>query len=396
MSVQLLDLLDTLDPQDASPEALFGQEGINVSRRSRSLKESAAYVEKLARTIEFLAEIKRGRRPMRHLSEAMTTSDFPLLFGDVLDKLVLANYRETPVSYPGYMATTTVRDFRLVSRFTIDGLEDRYDEVLERGEYKQAALTEARTQYKVKKYGRGASFSWEAMINDDVSMFDQIPARLGRGARRTEEHFATSLFVDANGPHDSVYTVGNANIITGNPALSITSLQSALNQLYSMRDSEGEPIVIQMAHLVVPPSLAIVAQNIMNALQVVIQGTGSGLGSGANMELVVNNWMRGALTLHVNHYIPVVSSASLGSTCWFLFADPGDWRPAAEIAHLRGHEEPEIFMKRPDSVRVGGGEVNPQEEGDFDHDTHQYKSRLVLGGSIIEPKATLASEGDGS
>jgi hypothetical protein len=41
-------------------------------------------------------------------------------------------------------------------------------------------------------------------------------------------------------------------------------------------------------------------------------------------------------------------------------------------------------------VRVGGGGVNPT-DGDFDTDTAEYKVRHVLGGTLMDPKAAVAS-----
>ena len=97
----------------------------------------------------------------------------------------------------------------------------------------------------------------------------------------------------------------------------------------------------------------------------------------------------------MNPYIPIVASSSNGNTSWFLFANPNNGRPALEMAFLRGHEEPEIFMKTSNAQRIGGGMTDPM-DGDFDTDSLQYKVRHVLGGARLDPKMTVASSGAGS
>src|SRR5579864_5865420 len=62
-----------------------------------------------------------SRRDLLTLQEAMSTSDFPNLFGDVIDRAVLANYLETPYTWNQIAYERTVNDFKPVRDFRIDG-----------------------------------------------------------------------------------------------------------------------------------------------------------------------------------------------------------------------------------------------------------------------------------
>jgi hypothetical protein len=95
--------------------------------------------------------------------------------------------------------------------------------------------------------------------------------------------------------------------------------------------------------------------------------------------------------LVINPWLPIVDTTK-GATAWYLFADPGMGRPALEVGFLRGHETPELFLKSPNATRIGGGPV-AAEDGDFETDGVNYKVRHVYGGSLIEPKAAVASPG---
>jgi hypothetical protein len=400
-----LETVERLSADDASVARLFGSEG----RGLRKVGRSSEQIARLAEAARFLAEVRDGVRPAYHLQEAMTTSDFPLMFGQIIDRLLLANYTAIPQTYRNYVKISTVTDFRQVYRFAMNGAQGVLSTVKELTEYPAASLTEARYAYAVNKYGKVIPLSWETIVNDQLGAFDDLPARLAISARNTEEKFATTLFVDASGPHASLYTSGNKNIIntsngaaTNNPPLSIAALQDAMTVLSKMVDSDGNPIVITATRLVVPPALKVTAKNILNALQIWITSAAAG-GVPANttasptglQQLISQNWMQNEVALDVNAFIPVVASSANGNTSWFLFADVASGRPALEMGFLRGHESPEIFMKDPNSIRVGGGAVGPM-DGDFDTDSVQYKVRHVLGGTQIDAKATIASNGSGS
>ncbi len=385
---EFLEVIETVRAEAASVERLFGGEGKSI----RSLRtNSPEYRGRLAEAAKLMADAMDGKRlALYTFQEALTTSDFPLLFGDVLDRQLLANYREWPVSYPNYAAVKTVSDFRSVRRFAIDGSEAVLGLVNEQEEYPQSNLSETRYTYAVAKYGRTIPFSWEAMINDDLDALKDIPMRFARAARRTEERFVTDLLFDSTGPDGTHFASGNNNVITGNVALSIAGLQAAFTVLGNQVDADGEPILIDSAELVVPPALEVTALNILNALE--IRALTSGGGTSAQ-TIVAANWMKNRLRLNVNPYIPIIATTN-GDTSWLIVANPSSARPTVEIGFLRGHAEPEIFIKAPNAQRVGGGTVAPL-DGDFDTDSIQYKVRHVLGGILQDPKAAVGSDGTG-
>jgi hypothetical protein len=367
---------------------------INESgQRMRGRNNDPAYLARLAEATEFLADVIEGRRSTFWLQEALSTSDFPLLMGDILDRQLLGKWQETPATWPNYCRRGTVRDFRAARRLQVDGLEGRYIPDYEKSEgeppKEDNELTESGYTVQVSVYEKAAALNWKMLINDDLDAFSDIPERLARGARRTEEYLATSLFVDANGPHASFYTEDNGNIVDGNPELSIEGLQTAFTQLSQATDANGEPIAITAVELVVPPALEVTSMNILNALQLELNTAGGTTDS----KLIAVNWMKQRVRLSVNHYIPVVATTN-GDTSWFRFASPSVGRPALEMSFLRGYEQPGLYQKAPNTMRVGGA-VDPI-LGDFDTNEIRYKGMHILGGTRMESKATVASNGTGS
>jgi hypothetical protein len=384
-----------------APSNLFGGDGRNISRAVRR-QESREYRQRL----RSLSQVYRGMldgsdRAKLAFKEAMSRSDFSYLFGDIIDRQLLAAYQTRAPQWPAYAKRGRVRDFRTVKRYTLDGGEAVLNKVKELAPYKMRAITDGKYEYAVEKYGDGIAVSWESLINDDLDALSDLPTRLGTAGRRTEERFAAALFSDSSGPNSTFFSTANKNIInstvvgstvTPNPPLSITALQLAMQVLTQQKDTDGSPIYIEGMTLVVPPALMVVAENILNATQI-MAATGGGDGTG-NDQLLTNNWMRNRLTLVVNPWLPIVNTTS-GNTAWYLFANPNVGRPAMEIGFLMGHETPELWVRSPNAMRVGGGAVAP-EEGDFDHDAVQYRVRLVLGGTLMDVKSALASSGAGS
>lgn len=386
--MDFLELVETINAENASTEKLISGDGRSV----RGLKKSdPTYKARLAEAAQFVADVANGRRRIHQLQEAMTTSDFPLLFGDIIDRQILGSYLEWDPTWAQIARRATVSDFRQVKRFAVDGGEGALSGVNEQQEYPAAALSDTKYQYSVSKYGRRLPFSWESFVNDDLDALRTAPARLGKAARMTEEKFATGLYAGTSGPNSTFFASGNNNIVTSNPTLTVAGLQTAFTVLRKQKDADGNPIYHGRVKLVVPPALEVTAQNILNASEIWVA---AGSGASSTDQVHAANWVRSLVDLVVNPWLPIISTSN-GDTSWYLFGEPSLGRPALEMGFLRGHDTPEVFMKSPNAMRVGGGIVGA-EDGDFETDSIEYKVRHVLGGVLLDPKAAVASNGTGS
>lgn len=376
---------------NASESKIYAGDGPSVAARARKAGANPKYQAAFAEAMGLYTRVIKGdRRAALDFQEAMTTSDFSFLFGDIIDRQMLGFYQQMPVQWTALARSGRVRDFRTVKRFTLDGGESTLQEVGEQSEYPAADLADGAYEYQVRKFGRRIPLSWETLINDDLDAFADIPRRLGNAARKSEERFATSLYATSTGPDSTFFSSGNANLT--DETLTVSGLQEAMRMLGEQTDADGDPIYIEAATLVVPPALEVQARNILNATEI-LAATGGGDGT-ANDQLRVTNWMRNRVSLIVNPWLPILDTTT-GSTAWYLFANPGDGRPAMEIGQLIGHESPELFQKSPNATRVGGGLVDAT-DGDFDTDSVEWKVRHVLGGTLMDAKSALASTGTGS
>lgn len=377
------ELIENLEAEKTNIHNAFSGEGAAIRTKEANL-------EKLVEATQFIEDIKTGTKPSYLFKEAMSTSDFPILFGQIIDRQLLGGYKALTPVWSAFVGTQTVRDFRTVDRYYIDGAQGQIDEVEELAEYKARAVSEGKYQFSVKKYGAVMPISWETRINDDLGALEDWPSRLVTGASRTEQKLVTAQYVDSNGWHDSLYdTAGTyANVISGNPALTTESLADGVFQLKNQTDTDGEPVFIEEAVLVVGPALEQTARRILDMTQIEIT-------EGTNKLYVAGNGLGINLKLVVDPYIPIIATSN-GTTSWFIFASAASSdRSALVVGKLRGHESPELFMQAPNAVSISGGSVNPI-DGDFKTDSINYKVRFVVGAARMNGNMTVASNGSGS
>jgi len=324
------------------------------------------------------------------LREALTTSDFPLLFGDVLDRQMLAAYKATPPVWKPYTKLSTVpRIAPQVGgyRFAMRGGDEHLDIVAEKSEYLASDRNADRYALSVDKYGRQFDISWEAMINDDLSALQDTPTRFAMAAQRTEHRIVVGQYAyDLAGGIAHVvggplYSTLAAELNETAGALTIGFLEQGLEVMAGRTDAAGEPIYCRAKFLVVPPALEMTARQILTSSEK--RYTGGAAGTAWPTSNVLPQY---GLQLIVDPYLPAAAtangSAASQNTQWYLFSDPNDIR-VIEAAHLTGHERPEICMKASDKVTVGGGAINPM-GGDFATDNIFYRVRLIFGATTLD------------
>ncbi len=340
-------------------------------------------------------------------TEAMSTSDFTALTADVLDRELLGYFTAVPIPNLGLAKKVTLHDFRNRKLFIEDGMTTPFNKLGEHEVYEQRALTEGTPiTYYPDVYCGGAKITWRAIINDDLGVFRAIPRRLAIAAQRTIHKFITGLYVDANGPHASLFKSGFNNIINtangasiNNPHLSFSGLADALTVLMRQLDPGGDPILIPgKLTLVVGPALWATAKNLMNMITTDVSILGGDQNSAPTTgypktRVQVNNWIVGDFNLVMDPYMRVVCTTSTTQdTMWMVFVDPAmQERPALEVGYLTGYDTPQLFSKQPNTQRINGG-VDPM-MGDFYTMATEMKSIVAFGGTQIDGRSAVSSTG---
>jgi len=222
----------------------------------REARRPENYEQRLKETIDLLTNAKGLPRHRREylLREAMTTSDFPLLFGDVIDRSVLASYKAVEPAWRPFAKKKNNKDFRPASIFAITGGDEHLDPVNEKNEYPESNRNEARYQLTVVKKGRKFNISWESLINDDIGALNDTAERFAKAALRTEARDITGLYAQNLGLHANGFLYENG-VNAGVLPLTIGNLEISCAAMRALVDGNNEPILNRPKYLVVPPAL---------------------------------------------------------------------------------------------------------------------------------------------
>ena len=188
------------DFRAAATDALLARGGVAVTSPPPAAGDINPSFHELARVCLSRAgkTVPRGGGTKGLVKRAMTTSDFPLILADVLNKSVRSGYEVEPASHRRWVHQTSVPDFR-DQRRPILGSAPALEQVLEHGEYREGPLSEESDSYRVAKYGKIVSLTWETMVNDDVGAFVRLRPAMGQAARRLEADLVYNLFTENSG-----------------------------------------------------------------------------------------------------------------------------------------------------------------------------------------------------
>ncbi|RLC86424.1 MAG: hypothetical protein DRJ03_08890 [Chloroflexi bacterium] len=341
--------------------------------------QSPQYVQSLAEAATFVADVFDGRQPLWMLKEAMSTSDFPLLFGDTIDRLMVAKWKAIEPTWRDYAKISTCRDFRPVKRFRCTRGAALLHGPMSPGEsYKGDAVDESYYEYSVGKYGRRRDILWEALVNDDLGALRDAPDDLAWQAVNTEAYEFTRLWAANTTLYAINHAVAGVNYSNlGNAAFDADALAAAIGEMGEYPAEDGEsPIMNDPLYIVVGTrTMQMRVEQVLNSL--IVAYTGSSDRDNLPVANLIPAQLRNTMQVRLNPWIRLFDTDY--QTAWYIFSDPAAGY-AVEFSFLQGHELPELFMKNSNQVQMGGGAVSPM-EGDFDTDAVGYKLRHCCGGS---------------
>jgi hypothetical protein len=284
------------------------------------------------------------------------------ILSNIANKAMLAAYDAVNSVAEEFCATTDVNDFKTVTRYRMTA-SGTFLKVGPDGELKHAGLEEEAYTNQVDTYGRLITLTRQMIINDDLGAFLQIPRAIGRmSALALEEAVFTLLLANPG----SFFSTGNKNYFEGaDSALDIDSLTTGEKLFLDRTDSQGKPILVQPALLLVPTSLKVIAEQLFKEVWL--------------NQVPANNKAKPATNPHAGKFRPLsspyLSLAGIpgnSATAWYLFADPNEVG-AIEIAYLRGKRTPTIESGETDFNTLG-----MQWRGYFDFGTNLSDSRAAV------------------
>ncbi len=316
-----------------------------------------------ARLMEAL-EMNSIRRVHEVLQEAASTSDFPLLLANTLNRVLQRAYAMVPEQWRQLVnVAPNVPDFKAKEIIRLSEAQDLEEVQGEPGEYKDSSIDEARETYQLGIFGRTFSVTWKAIINDDMDGIRKLPDKFGRAAARLLNNLVFGILESNPNMGDGVPLFNAAHGNIGNLPLGEGSLTAAITAMRNQTDDNGNRIVVQPKYLVIPNELEWVAKKILNSSYVPFSG-----------DLTAN-------VLRDLNLQPVVAPWLTDTNDWYLLADPASI-DTIEVGFLRGiGESPQLFLKSPGWTTLSGMAVDPFQ---MDDEPIKYKVRHITRAKAID------------
>ena len=306
-------------------------------------------------------------RPRVLAAAGHTTSDFPTLLQNVLNKLLVAAYQGAPVTWPRFCRIGDLTDFRAHLRYRIGTFSD-LAEKNEAGNFQQGTVKDAeRESLTGKSKGRLFVITREMIVNDDLQAFADIIRGLGRvGARTVEKDvFALLALNSGNGPTMSdsnpLFHASHNNIATA-AVPTMAAVDAARILMASQLDPSGND------YLDIRPAVVLCGLANGSTLRSINEAQ---YDPDTANKLQKPNSVRGLF----RDVIDTPRIASTAPSPWYLLADPQD-EPVFEVAFLDGQREPRV-----------------EEEVDFDSDGRKYKVVLEYATGAIGWRGAVKNAG---
>lgn len=282
----------------------------------------------------------RGPGMRAILEAAFSTLSLPGILSNTANKFMKAGFEGVENAWREISAVGTVRDFKEVKRYRLAG-DMEYEELGKGGEIKHGNLAEDSTTNQARTYAKMYAIEREDLINDDLDALSAVPRMLGRGAALKLNKIFWTEFLD----NATFFATGNKNYASGaGTALSISSLTQGETLFFDQVDTNGDPLAIAPAILLVPNALYVLATNIMQSTEL--------RDTTANTKAPTSNPHAGKFRPVRSSYLANASIPGSSALAWYLIANPADL-PVIEVVFLDGKEVPVIESADVDFNKLG-------------------------------------------
>lgn len=371
----IAELLEQYDDQFTLDGAIKPQPGVTETKvlEAKKLLDEAQHSRVAeARVGELLTSTDLGFS-VSHLASVNMIPQLPAELEPVED---LAGHR-------------VVRDFRPVvlrGLINTDGVEgagiDQYGAasvVNEGAPYPHVTVTNDEEAYfsGLRKRGFAASGTFEAIINDDLGVIEDLPNQFLKTVGKT--HYAevmNAIETATQGLNGT--TLIDGTTVSANSPVSANALIAGAAQIESNLVN-GNPIgeISRYIVLVAPGKKRFLEYDINQIGRIITVTDGAlTLSPDADMKALFPN-------------VTIKESPRLSGNQWRMFPAPGTTtRPVLERLSLKGYDLPEIRVKSDQGYLPGGGKVGIW-EGGFRADTWEFRLRMFTGAVLWDESYVL-------
>ena len=185
----------------------------------------------------------RGMTPDETFTRAAehTTSDFPNLVSNAMNKTALASYQAAASPLKTLGRQRSLSNFKTATSIRL-GEMGRLEELTESGEITATSRAENGETMKLATYARGLSVSRQLLIDDDLGLLGDMTAAFGEAAAQTEADILVDLITSNPNLSDgtAVFDASRGNLASSSVALGGVGVQEELDAARkAMRTTKG-------------------------------------------------------------------------------------------------------------------------------------------------------------
>lgn len=353
---QILALLaKPTEPLNAGAAVIAGADSRDKTREAMSQSIRArAGIEKADRENPYrgftMAEMARdcvaragvsmaGMDRMQIVGLAFThsSSDFPGILGDTAAASVLRGYQMVEANIEQISRAVSVPDFKPTTLLGL-GVFSELLEVKEGAEFKYGTFSELSQSIKLATYGRLFSITRQAIINDQLGLFDDVAVKMGQSAKRTIASALFNLLTSNPTLADGkpLFHVDHNNLVNPGTVISTTSVDGMRVKMAMQTGPDGENINVPLKTLVTPIALGGLARQVRESQYEV----------NTNKNNTTPNIVRGTFDVLDDPRLDANSTAA-----WYGVADTA-YVDSLVIGYLDGNQEP--FLDQHEGFTVDG------------------------------------------
>lgn len=236
-----------------------------------------------------------------------STSDFPILLDNALNRALRARYEAAQPAYRAIAAQRTYNDFRPHVSVRV-GDFPQLKEIKEGGEIEAGTFSEAKEYTAPKSFGRKVSFSRQLLINDNLGGIQQMLNDRGSAIARLEDDVFFTMMLSASGAGPTLNETARAVFNTTDKTLASSGAAIDVSTLGAGRAAMRKKTSIDGVKLNVSPAILLVGPDYEN---IALMYTSSQFVP--NQASVVNPF---------SGVLRVVVTSQIATNAWYLFADP--------------------------------------------------------------------------
>jgi hypothetical protein len=220
-----------------------------------------------------VSELIEGEKPklrpddfnLRELWEAVDTTAFPTITGQLISRQIIDAYQTTPAIGENFVHTvpSNRKKEEVVGFVAIEQVKA----VKEGMPYEESSLAEKKVAIENKKFGRILAITEEAVMEDQTGQILQRAASLGEKARLFKEKMILDVVRDVNSNAyngSALYTSAHGNFHSVAFGTDGSGLEESKKLISEMSDENGDPILISGQALLVPQELEKEAYNLIS------------------------------------------------------------------------------------------------------------------------------------